>query len=87
MLLETTAGRVLFNMHLPADMPFINGQLKKKGLQNLVAFSFMKTGHEPTVTLLDNLKEIGFEYATRSGLSLASNDMVIPDGFWKFGTT
>jgi DNA-directed RNA polymerase subunit beta' len=78
MLLETTVGRVLFNMQLPEEMPFINGQLRKKGLQNLVAFSFMKMGHEPTVSLLDNLKEIGFEYATRSGLSLSSDDMVIP---------
>jgi len=79
MLLETTVGRVLFNMELPEELPFINGQLRKKGLQNLVAFSFMKMGHEPTVSLLDKLKEIGFEYATRSGLSLSSNDMVIPD--------
>ena len=79
MLLETTAGRVLFNMHLPDTMPFINGQLKKKGLQNLVAFSFMRLGHEPTIVLLDNLKETGFEYATRSGLSLSSGDMLIPE--------
>jgi DNA-directed RNA polymerase subunit beta' len=79
MLLETTAGRVLFNMYLPDDMPFINGQLKKKGLQNLVAFSFMRLGHEPTIGLLDNLKETGFEFATKSGLSLASSDMVIPE--------
>jgi DNA-directed RNA polymerase subunit beta' len=79
MLLETTVGRVLFNMQLPEDMPFVNGQLRKKGLQNLVAFSFMKMGHEPTVILLDDLKEIGFEYATRSGLSLSSDDMVIPE--------
>ena len=79
MLLETTVGRVLFNMELPDEMPFINGQLRKQGLQNLVAFSFMRMGHEPTVVLLDKLKEIGFEFATRSGLSLASNDMVIPE--------
>jgi DNA-directed RNA polymerase subunit beta' len=79
MLMETTVGRVLFNMQLPEEMPFINGQLRKKGLQNLVAFSFMKMGHEPTVSLLDNLKEIGFDYATRSGLSLASDDMLIPE--------
>jgi DNA-directed RNA polymerase subunit beta' len=79
MLLETTVGRVLFNMQLPADMPFINGQLKKKGLQNLVAHSFMNLGHDATIELLDNLKEIGFGYATKSGLSLASQDMIIPD--------
>ncbi|HOC44930.1 MAG TPA: DNA-directed RNA polymerase subunit beta' [Thermoanaerobaculales bacterium] len=79
MLLETTVGRVLFNMEMPREMPFINGQLKKKGLQNLVAFAFMNLGHEPTIALLDNLKTIGFEFATKSGLSLASGDMVIPD--------
>jgi DNA-directed RNA polymerase subunit beta' len=79
MLLETTVGRVLFNMQLPDDMPFINGQLKKKGLQNLVAYSFMSLGHDATILLLDNLKEIGFGYATKSGLSLASQDMIIPD--------
>ena len=79
MLLETTVGRVLFNMQLPEEMPFINGQLKKSGLQNLVAYAFMKLGHLPTIVLLDNLKEIGFLYATKSGLSLASGDMVIPE--------
>ncbi len=80
MLLETTVGRVLFNMQLPGEMPFINGQLKKKGLQNVVAFSFMHRGHIETVKLLDVLKEVGFTFATRSGLSLSSSDMVIPDG-------
>ncbi len=79
MLLETTVGRVLFNMQLPGALPFVNGQLKKKGLQSLVAFSFMHQGHEPTVQLLDQLKELGFYYATRSGLSFASKDMIIPD--------
>ena len=79
MLMETTTGRVLFNTHLPDTMPFINGQLKKKGLQNLVAFSSHRLGHEATVKLLDNLKETGFEFATTSGLSLSSSDMVIPE--------
>ena len=51
MLLETTVGRVMFNMQLPDGMPYINGQLKKKGLQNLVAYAFMLFGHEPTITL------------------------------------
>ncbi len=80
MLMETTVGRVLFNMQLPDELPFVNGQLKKKGLQNLVAYAFMRLGHQPTVRLLDTLKEVGFHYATRSGLSLSSSDMVIPEG-------
>ncbi len=79
MLLETTVGRVLFNMQLPPAMPFINGQLRKKGLQNLVAYSFMHMGHEATVKLLDDLKEIGFRHATMAGLSLSSRDMVVPE--------
>mgnify|MGYP000149154306 CR=1 FL=1 len=52
-------GGVLFNDALPEGLPFVNGLLKKKGLQNLVAYSFMHMGHEPTVLLLDDLKEIG----------------------------
>ncbi len=79
MLLETTVGRVLFNDQLPEGLPFINGQLKKKGLQNLVAYSFMVLDHDRTITLLDTLKETGFRFATISGLSLSSSDMVIPD--------
>ncbi len=79
MLLETTVGRVLFNMSLPEGLPFINGQLKKKGIQSLVAYAFMNLGHDWAVDLLDRLKEIGFANATRSGLSFASNDMVIPE--------
>ncbi len=78
MLLETTVGRVIFNTKLPEEIPFINGQLKKKGLQSLVAYAFVHLGRDRTVAMLDILKEIGFEYATRSGLSFAATDMVIP---------
>ncbi len=79
MLLETTAGRVLFNIELPGGFPFINGQLKKKGLQSLVAYANMHLGPDATIELLDRLKEIGFGYATRSGLSFAATDMIIPE--------
>ncbi|NOZ95646.1 MAG: DNA-directed RNA polymerase subunit beta' [Acidobacteria bacterium] len=79
MLLETTVGRVLFNQQLPEGMPFINGQLKKKGIQSLVGYSIMRRGHEVTVELLDRLKEIGFANATRSGLSFGADDMLIPE--------
>jgi len=79
MLLETTVGRVLFNQELPEGMPYINGQLKKKGIQSLVGYSIMKHGHEVTVELLDRLKGIGFANATRSGLSFGADDMLIPE--------
>ncbi len=79
MLLETTAGRVLLNMVLPEEMPFINGQLRKKGMQSLAAYSIMNLGRDRAVQLLDQLKEIGFANATQSGLSFASDDMIVPD--------
>ncbi|MEZ5422900.1 MAG: DNA-directed RNA polymerase subunit beta' [Pyrinomonadaceae bacterium] len=78
-LIETTAGRVILNERLTRDgLPYINGTLKKKGLQSLVTFCHLKLGHEQTVTLLDDLKTMGFLYATRAGLSIGIDDMVTP---------
>jgi DNA-directed RNA polymerase subunit beta' len=66
--LHTTVGRVIFNDHLPTDMPFINGLLKKKGIQQLVQYCYLRFGLEKTVQALDKLKELGFLYATRGGV-------------------
>jgi DNA-directed RNA polymerase subunit beta' len=76
--LETTVGRVIFNDHLPEGMPFINGLLKKKGAQQLVQYCYLRFGAELTVRMLDELKELGFLYATMSGVSIGIEDMVIP---------
>jgi DNA-directed RNA polymerase subunit beta' len=76
--LHTTVGRVIFNDHLPSDMPFINGLLKKKGVQNLVQYCYLRFGLEKTVVALDKLKELGFLYATKAGVSIGISDMVIP---------
>jgi DNA-directed RNA polymerase subunit beta' len=77
-IIETTVGRVIFNMNLPEDIPFINGLLKKRGLQELVGYCFIKLGSEATVGMLDDLKEITFLYATKAGISFGVDDMVIP---------
>src|ERR1700732_1242452 len=61
--LNTTVGRAVLNDHLPTDMPFINGLLKKKGVQQLVYYAYLRFGLEDTVVLLDHLKELGFTYA------------------------
>jgi DNA-directed RNA polymerase subunit beta' len=83
-IIETTTGRVILNERLTRDgLPFINGTLKKKGLQSLVSFCHFKIGHEPTVALLDDLKTMGFLYATRSGMSIGVDDMVTPPNKWK----
>ncbi|MGH7342295.1 MAG: DNA-directed RNA polymerase subunit beta', partial [Candidatus Rokuibacteriota bacterium] len=77
-LIDTTVGRVIFNQHLPGEIPFVNGLLKKRGLQDLVSFCFIKLGPEATVATLDHLKEITFLYATKAGISFGVDDMVIP---------
>jgi DNA-directed RNA polymerase subunit beta' len=75
---QTTVGRVIFNEHLPHEMPFINGLLKKKGVQALVQYGYLRFGLEKTVVMLDRLKELGFLYATKAGISIGISDMVIP---------
>src|SRR6185312_9146966 len=62
----------------PKEMPFVNGLLKKKGLQQLVQSCYLRFGLEKTVEMLDSLKHLGFTYATRSGLSIGIDDLIIP---------
>jgi DNA-directed RNA polymerase subunit beta' len=77
-IINTTVGRVLLNESLPKGMPFVNGLLKKKGLQQLVQKTYLDFGLEKTVDMLDSLKNLGFTYATRSGLSIGIDDLIIP---------
>ena len=77
-IINTTVGRVLFNAALPAGIPFVNGLLKKKGLQQLVQRCYLHNGLQKTVEMLDGLKTTGFTYATRSGLSVGIKDLIIP---------
>ncbi len=76
--METTVGRVIFNDHLPEEMPYINGLLKKKGLAQLVQYCYLKLGLVVTVQMLDEVKNLGFLYATRAGISIGIDDMVVP---------
>ncbi len=77
--LNTTVGRVILNDALPKGMPYINGLLKKKGIGQLVNYAYLRFGLETTVKMLDGIKQLGFNYATRAGLSIGIDDMVIPD--------
>jgi DNA-directed RNA polymerase subunit beta' len=77
-LIETTPGRIIFNDILPKGFPYINGTLRKKGLENLVFYTYLKVGLQPTVRILDAMKELGFTYATQAGFSLGIDDFVIP---------
>ena len=77
-VIDTTAGRVVFNTALPDEIPFVNGLLKKKGLGQLVQYCYLKHGVAKTVEMLDRLKQLGFGYATRSGLSIGIDDLIVP---------
>ena len=76
--METTVGRVILNDRLPADMPYVNGLLKKRGLMQLVQYCYLHFGRAETVEMIDGLKSLGFNYATKAGLSIGINDMVVP---------
>ena len=77
--METTVGRVLLNDILPPELPFINGLLKKKGLTQLVQYCYLKLGLQATVKMLDDIKDLGFASATRAGVSIGIDDMVVPE--------
>jgi len=77
---ETTAGRVLLYEVIPKDLPFslINKVMNKKELGILINESYRREGIKATVILTDRLKDIGYKYATLSGISISIEDMTIP---------
>jgi DNA-directed RNA polymerase subunit beta' len=79
-LVSTTVGRVLFSEVLPPQLSFqsVNREMTKKELMKLVDICYRETGHRETVLLLDRIKDMGFVYATRAGLSICLDDMKIP---------
>jgi DNA-directed RNA polymerase subunit beta' len=77
-LIETTPGRIIFNNALPKGMPFINGTFKKKGLESVIFYIYLRSGLGATVETLDKLKELGFNQATQAGFSLGIDDFVVP---------
>jgi len=78
--MKTTVGRILFNDVLPPQLRFYNEVADKTALRSLVSNCVRLLGNEATATVLDNLKQLGFEYATKSGISIALNDIEEPPG-------
>jgi DNA-directed RNA polymerase subunit beta' len=76
--IETSIGRLLFNQILPPEIGFINIELKKRVLNSLVAELIDKCGLKKSASILDKIKEIGFEYSTQSGISWGMDDLKIP---------
>jgi DNA-directed RNA polymerase subunit beta' len=77
--IETTVGRVLFNQILPPELRFVNDVLDKKTLKELVGVSYTALGDETTAKLVDDIKKIGFKYATRSGSTISISDITVPE--------
>ena len=79
-IIESTVGRVLLSMVVPKEVPFetVNVHLKKKQMAELVDESYRKAGSVKTVKMLDDLKTLGYTYATKAGFSIGMDDMVIP---------
>jgi len=80
-MIDTTTGRVLLYEIVPEDIPFshVNKVMNKKELASLIDYSYRTCETKTTVILADRLKDLGFKYATISGLSIASHDMAIPE--------
>ena len=88
--IETTVGRVIFNQIVPdaliftdpetgQEVPFFNMEAREKDLEGLVSRCFNELGNSRTVEFLDELKRLGFHYATVSGISIAMDDLIIPE--------
>jgi DNA-directed RNA polymerase subunit beta' len=78
-LIESTTGRVIFNQIVPKEMGFFNQLLIKKTFGGFIGQMFLKLGNKVTAKFLDDLKDIGFRYATAGGLSVSYIDMIVPE--------
>ncbi|AWV88263.1 DNA-directed RNA polymerase subunit beta' [Bradymonas sediminis] len=82
--IETTVGRVLFYEICPNELPFslVNRVLDKKSLARIIDASFRRAGNKSSVLLTDAIRTIGYDWATNAGISIAVDDMIIPENKW-----
>jgi DNA-directed RNA polymerase subunit beta' len=78
-LIETTPGRVILNTVIPTEMPFHNELLNKKRIQALIQSVYKTMGTKITCKFLDGIKTLGYEYATRAGITFGAEDLVVPN--------
>lgn len=77
-LIQTTAGRIIFNSILPKGMKFYNKAVNKSSVAKIVADVHRQFGNETTCEFLDDLKDIGYEYSTYSGVTFGMDDLIVP---------
>ena len=76
---NTTVGRVIFNAIVPDELDYFNDIINKKSLQKIVNDAYLLAGNYATVEFLDKLKDLGFNIATKSGISISISDVLIPN--------
>lgn len=76
--IKTSVGRIIFNDILPTELRFTNKAMGKSDLKSIVAECYKLLSHEDTAKVLDHIKQLGFRYATRSGTTIAVNDIEVP---------
>jgi len=74
-LLDTTVGRVIFNESLPAELRYVNEVVDRDGLADIVARCYRLLGQAATAAMLDRIKTLGFNYATKAGTTIAVSDL------------
>ena len=77
-VVETSVGRLIFNSVIPRDYTFLNQEMKKKDLERLVSSLIQRYGIDETPQILDKIKNLGFKYATKSGISWGMDDIQVP---------
>ncbi len=77
-IVETTVGRIIFNQQLPKELQGVEETVDKKGLSRLIEQSVILCEQSETVAMLDNIKKVGFQYATLSGISWGMDDLKEP---------
>ncbi len=75
---ETTIGRLIFNSFLPEELPYKNEKMTKNALKKSVSEVFEELGQDRAARFCDDIKRIGFKFATKSGLSISMDDVIIP---------
>jgi DNA-directed RNA polymerase subunit beta' len=78
-IVETTVGRIIFDEVLPEELDFRNQIMDKKSLKDLVSEASLKLDSVGTAQMVDRMKNVGFAYATKSGITIAMNDLKVPE--------
>ncbi len=76
--IKTSVGRIIFNEVLPPELGFLNREIDKAVLKQIVTDCYRLLSHEDTAAVLDSLKQLGFRYATKSGTTIAMDDIEVP---------